>query len=56
MIARRHIRLKVMQSLYSYFSNPSNEISISEKEMAKDIKVVFIKEKKGELFKLNDFF
>jgi len=40
MIGRRHIRLKVMQSLYSYFSNPSNEISISEKEMAKDIRSI----------------
>jgi N utilization substance protein B len=40
MIARRHIRLKVMQSLYSYFSNPSNEMSISEKEMAKDIRSI----------------
>ena len=29
-----------MQSLYSYFSNPSNEISISEKEMAKDIRSI----------------
>ena len=26
MLTRRHIRLKVMQSLYSYFSNP-NEIN-----------------------------
>ena len=40
MIARRHIRLKVMQSLYSYFLNSSNEISISEKEMIKDIRSI----------------
>ena len=40
MIGRRHIRLKVMQSLYSYFSNSSNEISISEKEMTKDIRSI----------------
>jgi N utilization substance protein B len=29
-----------MQSLYSYFSNPSNEMSISEKEMIKDIRSI----------------
>ena len=40
MIGRRHIRLKVMQSLYSYFSNSSHEISISEKEMTKDIRSI----------------
>ena len=40
MIGRRHIRLKVMQSLYSYFSNSSNEISISEKEMIKNIRSI----------------
>ena len=40
MIARRHIRLKVMQSLYSYFSIPSNEMSISENEMIKDIRSI----------------
>ncbi|MGY8989509.1 MAG: hypothetical protein ACKVJA_04560, partial [Flavobacteriales bacterium] len=40
MIGRRHIRLKVMQSLYSYFLNSSNEISISEKEMIKDIRSI----------------
>jgi len=40
MIGRRHIRLKIMQSLYSYFSNPNNEMSISEKEMIKDIKSI----------------
>ena len=40
MISRRHIRLKVMQSLYSYFSNPNNEMAISEKEMLKDIRSI----------------
>ena len=40
MISRRHIRIKVMQSLYSYFSNPHNEMKISEKEMIKDIKSI----------------
>ncbi|HJM15831.1 MAG TPA: transcription antitermination factor NusB [Flavobacteriales bacterium] len=40
MIGRRHIRLKVMQSLYSYFSIPSNEMSISENEMIKDIRSI----------------
>ena len=35
MLTRRHIRLKVMQSLYSYFSNPNeiNDISKFEKKM-----------------------
>ena len=40
MISRRHIRLKVMQSLYSYFSNPFNIMEVSEKEMLKDIKSI----------------
>lgn len=40
MISRRHIRLKVMQSLYSYFSNPNNEMETSEKEMLKDIRSI----------------
>jgi transcription antitermination protein NusB len=40
MISRRHIRVKVMQSLYSYFSNPSNEMAIAEKEMLKDFRSV----------------
>ena len=40
MITRRHIRLKVMQSLYSYFSNPNNEMAIAEKGMLKDIRSV----------------
>ena len=40
MITRRHIRLKVMQSLYSYFSNPNNEMEIAEKGMIKDIRSV----------------
>ena len=37
MISRRHIRIKVMQSLYSYFSQKASSISISEKEMLKHI-------------------
>ena len=37
MISRRHIRIKVMQSLYSYFSQKESSISISEKEMLKHI-------------------
>jgi N utilization substance protein B len=40
MITRRHIRVKVMQSLYSYFSNPNNEMVIAEKGMLKDIRNV----------------
>ena len=38
MISRRHIRVKVMQSLYSYFSHPHNEMASSEKQMIKDFK------------------
>ena len=37
MITRRHIRLKVMQTLYSYFSNPQNDLKIYEKVLLKDI-------------------
>ena len=37
MITRRHIRLKVMQTLYSYFSNSQNDLKIYEKVLLKDI-------------------
>ena len=37
MISRRHIRLKVMQSLYSYFSSPNNEVNLHKQEMIKAI-------------------
>ena len=37
MITRRHIRLKVMQTLYSYFSNSHNDLKIYEKVLLKDI-------------------
>jgi len=42
MLTRRHIRLKVMQSLYSYFSNPNeiNDISKFEKKMIDHFKDV----------------
>ena len=33
MLNRRHIRIKVMQSLYSYFSRNTNEVSLAEKDM-----------------------
>ncbi len=33
MLNRRHIRIKVMQSLYSFFSKGKNDISIAEKDM-----------------------
>lgn len=33
MLSRRHIRLKVMQSLYAHFSNNENRVSTSEKLM-----------------------
>ena len=35
MFSRRHIRIKVMQSLYSYLSSKSNEICVAEKAMLK---------------------
>ena len=35
MLSRRHIRIKVMQSLYSYLSSKNNEITIAEKAMLK---------------------
>ena len=35
MLSRRHIRIKVMQSLYAYFSSKTNEIPVSEKAMLK---------------------
>ena len=35
MLSRRHIRLKVMQSLYSYFSIKENQIDFVEKDMLK---------------------
>ncbi|MGY8987857.1 MAG: transcription antitermination factor NusB [Flavobacteriales bacterium] len=37
MINRRHIRLKVMQSLYSYFSSLNKDMAVTEKEMLKNI-------------------
>ena len=37
MINRRHIRLKVMQSLYSYFSSFNKDMAVTEKEMMKNI-------------------
>ena len=40
MISRRHIRLKVMQFLYTYFSHPSNEMAFSEKQMIKHFKSI----------------
>ena len=35
MLSRRHIRLKVMQSLYAYFSTKEDDVSASEKAMLK---------------------
>ena len=47
MLTRRHIRLKVMQSLYSYFSNANeiHDISKSEKKMInhfKDVRRLYV--------------
>lgn len=47
MLTRRHIRLKVMQSLYSYFSNPNeiNDISKFENKMIdhfKDVRRLYV--------------
>lgn len=35
MLSRRHIRIKVMQSLYAYFSSKTNQIPAAEKAMLK---------------------
>ncbi len=35
MISRRHIRIKVMQSLYSFFSRKGNEVANAERDMLK---------------------
>ena len=35
MLSRRHIRVKVMQSLYSYLSTKVNEIPVAERAMLK---------------------
>ena len=40
MLSRRHIRLKVMQSLYAYFSTKENNIPASEKAMLKHIEEI----------------
>ena len=40
MLSRRHIRLKVMQSLYAYFSAKENSIPASEKAMLKHIEEI----------------
>ena len=40
MLARRHIRLKVMQSLYSYFLAKDCNISVAERAMLKHINEV----------------
>jgi len=40
MLSRRHIRLKVMQSLYSYFSTKEDNMPIYEREMLKHIEEV----------------
>lgn len=40
MLSRRHIRLKVMQSLYAYFSVKENNIPASEKAMLKHIEEI----------------
>lgn len=37
MLTRRHIRIKVMQSLYSFYSNEENNITNSQKLMFKEI-------------------
>jgi N utilization substance protein B len=40
MLSRRHIRVKVMQSLYAYFSKKENNMPAAEKSMLKHIKEV----------------
>ena len=44
MLTRRHIRIKVMQSLYSFLSSKNSQIQVVEKEMLKHFdKVVELK-------------
>ena len=40
MLSRRHIRLKVMQSLYAYFSAKDNNMPVAERAMLKHIEEV----------------
>ncbi|MAW21576.1 MAG: hypothetical protein CMD16_04185 [Flavobacteriales bacterium] len=40
MLSRRHIRLKVMQSLYAYFSNKEDEVLKAERSMLKHFEEV----------------
>ena len=40
MLSRRHIRLKVMQSLYSYFSTKEDNVPVAERAMLKHIEEV----------------
>jgi N utilization substance protein B len=40
MLSRRHIRLKVMQSLYSYFSTKEDNMPVAERAMLKHIEEV----------------
>jgi len=40
MLSRRHIRLKVMQSLYSYFSTKEDNMPVAERSMLKHIEEV----------------
>ena len=40
MLSRRHIRLKVMQSLYSYFSAKEDNMPVAERAMLKHINEV----------------
>ena len=40
MLSRRHIRIKVMQSLYAYFSSKSENMPASEREMLKHIEEI----------------
>ena len=40
MLSRRHIRVKVMQSLYAYFSTKENNMPVAEKSMLKHIEEV----------------
>ena len=40
MLSRRHIRIKVMQSLYSYFTIKEDNMPIAERAMLKQINEV----------------
>ena len=41
MLTRRHLRIKVLQTLYSYFQTPDAEVLTSEKELMRSINKIY---------------